>query len=92
MLLTYPKILVYVISPGLIQLVRVFLVSKQKTILEGDVILGNFGGLHSSNCCKGAVACLPVYREGGIIGITFCHQTSGPAPGRAYNQDFTVGW
>ena len=32
--------------------------------------------LHVTNCRKGAVAYL--YRELGITGIMFCHQTGGP--------------
>ena len=45
-------------------------------------MLANVTWLHVNNCCKGAVACL--YQEGGITGMMFCHQTSGPKTGWAY--------
>ena len=40
------------------------------------------------NSCYRAVACL--YQEGGLTGITFCHQTGGPKTGWDYTQDFMV--
>ena len=35
------------------------------------------------------MACL--FQEGGITGIMFCHQTSGPVTGRAYKRVLRYG-
>ena len=62
-----------VISRGLIQLRKGFLVGKRKLFWQGRIILANEVWLHGNNCCKGAVTCL--YQEGGTTGIMLCHQT-----------------
>ena len=74
-----------VIGPGIRQLRKDFSVSKLKIFRQGSVILANVVWLHENNFCKGHVTCL--YREGGIIGIMFCHQTGGPITVWAYKRE-----
>ena len=51
-----------VVSPGLTQLRKGFLVSKRKLFWQGRAILAKVVWLRVNNCCKGDVACL--YQEG----------------------------
>ena len=79
------RVVIPVISPGLIQLRKGFLVSKRKMFWQGSVILASVVWVHGNNCCKGAVTIL--YQEGFTTGITFCHQTGGPITGWAYSAE-----
>ena len=72
-----------VISSGLIQFRKGFLVSNRKIFRQGSLFFFAIAvWLHVNNYCKGAVTC--VHQKGGISGIMFCHQTSGPISGGAY--------
>ena len=76
-----------VISSGLIKLCKGILISKRNISVLKRKCYFSQCSVALCNCCKAAVARL--YREGGMTGTTFCHQTQfaqtgGPITGWAY--------